>query len=313
MLTVLLATRNRAGVLRDVLDSYLALQAPAAGWKLVVVDNGSTDQTGEVLASFAGRLPLQSLSEPKLGKNFALNRGLTLAEGDLVVFTDDDAFPHPQWLVELRKSADSHPDFDLFGGSILPRWETPPPKWVSWIDDPGPVYTISDSSLREGPVEAVLVFGPNMAVRSRIFHAGIRFDPSIGPRGASYPMGSETELLLRLERQGHRAWFVPDAVVEHFIRAEQLDRHWVLQRAIRWGRGRFRMAQNPKLWLGFPRHLVRDLPLQALQIAAAGLFFRPETLFHARWRFNVLLGMAREARLAHRERRSQQASALSLG
>ena len=81
MLTVLFATRNRARILPDVLESFCHLQSPPSGWKLVVVDNGSTDDTPPVIASFANRLPLQYASEPTLGKNFALNTGVALVEG----------------------------------------------------------------------------------------------------------------------------------------------------------------------------------------------------------------------------------------
>src|SRR5271165_5089803 len=115
MLTVLLATRNRARILRDVLEAYCHLQAPACGWKLVIADNGSTDETREVIASFTDRLPLSSVCEPRLGKNYALNAGLELVEGDLTVLTDDDAFPHTDWLVQLRKAADEQPTYSLFG------------------------------------------------------------------------------------------------------------------------------------------------------------------------------------------------------
>src|SRR5262249_36763228 len=152
--------------------------APAGGWKLIVVDNASTDRTQKVLTSFAGRLPLLSLLEPKSGKNFALNSGLSQIEGDLVVLTDDDAFPHPDWLVALRRAADAQPDFDLFGGTVTARWGSPPPDWVAWVNKAA-VYTISDARLPEGPVEPHHIFGPNMAVRARVFENGVRFDTRI--------------------------------------------------------------------------------------------------------------------------------------
>jgi len=48
MLTVLFATRNGARTLPGVLDSYLKMSVPAGGWKLIIVDNGSTDSTPDV-------------------------------------------------------------------------------------------------------------------------------------------------------------------------------------------------------------------------------------------------------------------------
>ena len=58
MVTVLLATYNGAGTLPKALNAYCQLQAPRAGWKLVVVDNGSTDGSKELVYSFMDRLPL---------------------------------------------------------------------------------------------------------------------------------------------------------------------------------------------------------------------------------------------------------------
>ena len=312
MLTILLATRNRARILRDVLETYCQLQSPASGWKLVVVDNGSTDQTAQVVASFANRLPLHYLLEPTLGKNCALNAGLALVEGDLTVFTDDDVFPNAEWLVKLRQAADANASYSMFGGVILPRWEAPPPKWIRWIVaeigrsvrnsdvKAGPVYSLTDGDFKEGQVDPCLIFGPNMAVRTSIFRSGIHFDTSIGPRGSSYAMGSETELLLRLGRYGHKAWYVQDAIVEHFVRAEQLEKAWVLPRAVRFGRGQYRLSRGEKvtgskLWLGLPRYLLRDIPKEGVSIAVAWVIRKEEALFRSHWRFNYLRGVAIEA------------------
>jgi glycosyltransferase involved in cell wall biosynthesis len=276
---------------------------------LVIADNGSTDQTPQVLAWFASRLPLHVVCEPKLGKNHALNTGLKLLEGDLAVFTDDDAFPHADWLVHLRNAADTHLAYSVFGGAILPRWELPPPNWVQWVDS-GPVYTLTGPSWEEGPIAPQFIFGPNMAVRTSVFQSGMHLDPSIGPRGSSYPMGSETEFILRLSRQGHEAWHVRRAVVEHLVREAQMKKAWVLQRAISYGRGYYRMfyAEGTpawKLWMGMPRRLFRDIPKEGLLIGAACLFFKREAIFRSCWRFNFLRGQAMEARRLARQRTAQ--------
>ena len=308
MLTVLLATRNRAGILQNVLEAFCRLEQPAAGWKLVIVDNGSTDQTGDTLVSFANRLPLHRAFEPGMGKNFALNAGLTMLEGDLTVLTDDDVFPNADWLVELRRAADAQPAYSMFGGAIVPHWEVPPPRWVQWTET-GPVYTLTDSSWKEGPLAPSMIFGPNMALRTSIFRSGMRFDPSMGPRGTSYPMGSETELLLRLARLGHAAWHVPSAIVGHFIRAEQLTKAWVLQRAIRYGRGKYRLSHNPEASGPGARiptqpFLCRRILKEGIVIAAASVLFRQEALFRGLWRFNYWRGQAAEARILARNRSS---------
>ncbi len=152
MLSVIMATRNRGRILRDVFEAFCRLQQPSSGWQLIIVDNDSTDDTSQVIASFANRLPLHTARERELGKNRALNRGLELVKGDLTVFTDDDIFPCTNWLVKLKQAADSQPAYSMFGGPIIARWEAPPPYWIRWVPE-GPVYGLTDPSLEDGPTE----------------------------------------------------------------------------------------------------------------------------------------------------------------
>ena len=73
-LSVLIATRDRAGSLARTLDSLVAQEISGLDWELLVVDNGSSDETPAVLARFAKTLPLFALAELRPGKNRALNR-----------------------------------------------------------------------------------------------------------------------------------------------------------------------------------------------------------------------------------------------
>jgi glycosyltransferase involved in cell wall biosynthesis len=119
-LTVLLATRNGEHVLPRVLDAYCRVAAPAGGWKMVIVDNGSTDSTPQVIDSFRNDLPLQVLQQPHPGKYRALNSAITAIEGGLVVFTDDDSIPDPTFLTAWAKYLIRRDEYELFGGSIEP-------------------------------------------------------------------------------------------------------------------------------------------------------------------------------------------------
>jgi glycosyltransferase involved in cell wall biosynthesis len=308
MLTVLLATRNGATTLPSVLDAFGKLETPRSGWKIVIVDNGSTDTTRQVIAGFEDRLPLTYVFEPAIGKNTALNTGLAYVSGDLVVLTDDDALPRPDWIVRLRAAADLNPTFSIFGGAVLPRWETSPPRWVlNWVPL-NVAYAISDSSLLEGPVEGDHIFGLNMAVRSDIFDAGHRFDPSIGPGSSrSYPMGSETEFVLRLIQEGVRAWYARTAIVDHFIRTRQLRPAWLLGRAVRFGRGQYRLDLRktpppPMTWLAVPPQLLRRVVRKSAELALGLFQFNAETLFRRAWGWSYVLGYTLESGAMSRER-----------
>jgi L-malate glycosyltransferase len=313
MLTVLIATYNGTHTLPKSLHALCQLQSPAGGWKLLIVDNRSTDGTREIIQSFMDRLPLTYLFESSPGKNAALNTGLASTEGDLVVLTDDDTLPQPDWLVEMRRVVDSNPSISIFGGRVIPRWEVPPEDWIlAWVQL-GIVFSLTDPAWEDGPISPGLVFGTNMAIRAEVFKAGYHFNVAIGPRGSNYPMGSETDLTMRLSHAGLKAWYTKQAVVEHIIRKSQMDRDWILGRALRFGRGQYRLwiryqHNGAKAHLGIPRELIKQILKEGLFVGQAKLGGDREKLFQKRWEFNYLLGQAIEARLIRNELRSNDAT-----
>ncbi len=245
---VILSTLNGESRLRSMLEAMLSVQLPA-GTTFHVVDNGSEDRTADLLAEYALKLPLVIYSQPVRGKNHCLNLVLatvseTLEPDELVVLTDDDILPCPEWLEELQAAGRAHPDCDVFGGRIMPHW---PSRGTATLDAVqrhfGVLFSIT--SIPEGPIRCEAAWGPNMAVRGRVFKDGFRFDPQFGPNGQmGYPMGSETELMERLDAVGRRAWFAERACVRHIIRAAQLDTINIIQRAFRHGYGVGRRRQR---------------------------------------------------------------------
>ena len=307
MLSVVMATYNGAKTLPKVLDAYCRVDSPVGGWNLVVVDNGSTDNSKEVITSFGPRLPLTYVFEPQLGKSAALNRGLLCATGDLVVMTDDDALPRSDWLVQLRLAADSQRSFSIFGGAIVPHWEVPPENWI--FKAPRYILTITNPTWEEGPTLAERVYGPNMAVRSEIIKAGYRFDTSLGPVGPRYRMGEDTEFIQRLSKAGFKAWHCKHAVVAHLIRRDQMKKKWMLRRARRYGSAQYQSecrqysVSRPVLLLGIPRYMIREVLEQAIRVARVKLSQDGDTVFKERWHLSYLIGRAIGGRLVFMEKR----------
>ena len=305
MLTVLMATHNGAHTLPRVLDGYTKLDPPRGGWNVVIVNNGSTDETQTILDSFRSRLPLRCIQESKLGKNNALNTGLLNVTGDLVVMTDDDAIPRPDWLKQFRDTADAQPSFSVFGGVIVPNWESSPESWILPFCY---ILTITDAAWQEGPIPATRIYGPNMAVRSQVIQAGHRFDPSLGPTGSRYQMGDETDFLQRVCKAGFRSWHCQHAVVEHIIRKNQMDQSWMLRRAKASGRAEYRreymeceqhQRQAPALLFGMPRYIVREIMEQAVRVGVARVIRNSDKIFRERWQLNFLVGRALGGRDLH--------------
>jgi GT2 family glycosyltransferase len=308
VLTVFIATRNGAATLPRVLTAYTALLPPRGGWKLVIIDNGSDDGTVQSARSFVGRLPLTVLTEPRRGKNSALNAGLHELEGDLAALSDDDTIPEPDWLVCLRDAADRHPTFAIFGGRILPLWDAPPGDWVlEWVRT-APVFSITDLAPVAGPCEATRVWGPNMAIRAEWFRKGYRFDERLGPNGsAAYSMGGETEFTLRLAiAERIECWHCPDARVHHIIPAAKMTRAWILRRAFHLGRCVHRESRQHAA-AGHP-HADRSpaaigtgLARALLRLASARGRLEARRLFDARWDLNLWSGCLYEALTARYE------------
>lgn len=299
--TILLATRNRAPTLEAVLTDYCELEVPAGGWEVVIVDNGSTDRTKQVVDAFSKRLPISYCFEPTPGKNAALNRGLPLVTGDLIVFTDDDIFPKRDWLIQFCAAADSHPSYTIFSGIIAPRWEVQPSEAIRRAVPLSICFAIHAPGMQEGPSDPDRAFGGNVAIRADAFRAGYRFDPTMGPRPKSSPMGSETELIRRLARDGQRVWCCEQAVVEHLIPRAHMQMPWILKRAERWGRASARLdaCDNPDLgpmWMGIPRWAFRSFAQEVRDLAYAIAIGHAAKVLRARWTLHELRGVVSEVR-----------------
>jgi glucosyl-dolichyl phosphate glucuronosyltransferase len=238
-LTILLATRNRAPLLSRVLNGYRRAASPLVSWKMVIVNNGSSDATSIVIESFEKILPLEVLLEPVAGKNRALNRAIPAAEGRLVVVTDDDAIPGTSFLTAWSKYLDFDSDFGLFGGSVVPLFDVKPPRWLV-ASKFNFSMMFAERDLAEGPIDAGAIYGPNMAVSKTIFDAGFRFDERVGPNtvDSDYPTGGETEFCVRAAQSGVKCWFAKEPIVQHVVEARQLKLTSWAKRAYRTGRGR---------------------------------------------------------------------------
>lgn len=262
MITVLFATHNGETTLPVMLDSFCRLDVSPGGYKLVAVDNGSTDRTAEILASYRDRLPLTVVQTPVPGKNRALNLAMEHLEGDLVLFCDDDVIVSEGWLSSYRRTADSQPEMSIFCGPIRALWPHEPPAWVLRDVPLGMVYAVTEKEYPEAPCSAQIAWGPNFGIRRALLESALPLPEKIGPIGKDYPMGSES-FLYPLADAGAKTFFVPAATVQHVIRPFQLERSWVLGRAYRYGRGHCRMhlAKRPERFVetfGMPRWAVLD-------------------------------------------------------
>jgi glycosyltransferase involved in cell wall biosynthesis len=258
-LSVLIATRNRMSLLEKTLSHLQRQYLHGIRWEVVVVDNGSTDDTPSVLARARKNLPLIDITEPSAGKNRALNKALAFARGGLLVFTDDDIEFSPGWLGEIYAAAQRWPEHEIFCGPIIPAYPAETPSWLRDHPYAGPAFAQFQPEVPEGPLpNNRLPFGGNYAVRAAAM-SGLRFClkfcPKLGSQGNGFPIGDETEMLSRLSEQGARIIYVPTAAVRHHVGKHQIETKWLFNRAFCIGRGTARLkarrAPSPavKTWV----------------------------------------------------------------
>lgn len=121
-LSIIFSTFNRNDILTRTLQGLVDMNTSGLDWEVVLVDNSGNDETASIARTFSSSLPLKFLVEKTPGKNNALNTALDQASGELFIFTDDDIIPDPAWAMSMLDVADRWPDYDLFGGRILPKY-----------------------------------------------------------------------------------------------------------------------------------------------------------------------------------------------
>lgn len=240
-ITVLIATHNRAAMLTNTLSAMMQVNRAALAVEWVIADNNSTDTTRRVIREFEKQMPLRYVFESRAGKNCALNRALSEAElGKIVVFTDDDVVPDPEWLQAIAGAVKRHPSVDVFGGRIDPMWPGHSiPSWAMSRMALDIGFCAHDHGDRDLLYPAgTYPFGANLWLRRSVFEDGRRYNERIGPRPTNRIMGSETSLLQQLESEGYVMMYVPSARVGHRIQPCEMSVKALLRRAYRHGRSR---------------------------------------------------------------------------
>lgn len=223
--SIIIATYNRAALLDECLEHVLT-QKFRPGDEVIVVDNGSTDDTAVVVARHQARcpVPLHLLEEPSPGKSRAVATAVAFANGDLLAFTDDDVNVGADWLDVIR-SAMADTNVALVGGPVTPRWQPGVPQWIRRARERHPrlgaPVALLDYGSRQVELGSRTLLGANLAVRWEVFTRVGGFPEHLGKLRGTLLSGEDHEMCRRVQTAGLRALYLPDAPVAHYVPADR--------------------------------------------------------------------------------------------
>ena len=146
--SLIIPTRNRADVLRLSLPRFLNQTIPPSEYEIVVVDDASEDDTEAVVKSFASANIVYRRQEKQAAAAAARNRAISLAQGQLLLFVDDDALVRSDFIEQHLSTHDHHPG-SIVAGPIIECTEAPaeadpaPGWWLGRHSNPFPTGNAS--------------------------------------------------------------------------------------------------------------------------------------------------------------------------
>ena len=225
-LSLVICTRNRASQLGECLE-YVARLQPTCSWELVVVNNGSSDGTREVLEQFAAKVvfPMTIVFEDKPGQGLARNTGWKAARGDLIAYTDDDCYLPPDYIDRMREMFENE-RVGFVGGRV---------ELFDPSDHPISIKTDTQPGSREpyGYIPPGWLLGASLTFRREVLDEIGGFDPDLGP-GTPFCC-DDADAQQRASFAGWRGLYTPNAVIAHHHRRKAKDANALMRVYLRGG------------------------------------------------------------------------------
>lgn len=242
--SIIIPVYNRPAQIIECLSSLL--EQTTAADEIVVVNDGSTDNTLSALEEFKSKhreINLQILSNEKnLGITKSKNRGIAIACGDYLLFTDSDCLADSKWVENISNELDS---VEVTSGLVL----DPAPRNLSER------AFFGGSMIGQHPLQKRLVVENNCAFRKEVLRKN-KFDEALNYGGEG------NELAWRLEKNGHSFSFAKNALIHH---RHPLDLKELLKIAIKTGAGESKYFYKKGIFIG------RDVIFMALFLFSLAL------------------------------------------
>ena len=205
--SVVVCTRNRATQLTACLESIAAIESERP-WELVVVDNGSTDETPSVLGRAVETFPapFTSVVEPVAGVARARNHGWRTAVGEIVAYTDDDCYVPKDFVARIGAAFDANAQLGFFGGSVVRH--DPHDDRVATVTRGEPFSFVPGMFIAPGSL-----ITSNLAFRKEVLASIGGFDEVFAYGNGL--VSDDVDAVARASAAGWQGYFDPDLVVRH--------------------------------------------------------------------------------------------------
>jgi glycosyltransferase involved in cell wall biosynthesis len=234
-ISIVIPTRNRPQSLAKTLDSFSTINDQYANLEIIIVDNSSSTQTCQTIASnfknkYLHKASVRFFADQTPGLLSGRHRGLKEANGDIIAYIDDDVIFTPQWIEGIIECF-TDPKVALCGGPTTPLFFSPPPPWLEsfWCKRDSLLSYLPELSLTRIPFPCVLevepnyIFGLNFAIRREILLEAGGFHPDCVPPELQHFQGDgETGLSQKLHELGYRSTYHYKVHLLHQIESSRL-------------------------------------------------------------------------------------------
>ena len=237
MISVVIPTLNRSKLLEKTLESLTQQTTNSPEFEVLVIDNGSTDSTQQIVANFSQWLDIRCILEVRPGLHEGRHRGMRESRGDILAFADDDIQALPTWIQGIAESF-GDPKVGLVGGKNLPDYESTPPEWLDhhWTTVREGKFMTYFSVLDFGDqtrfIDPLYVFGCNFSVRKNIVADAKGFHPDGMPQSLIKFRGDgESHVARHVARMGYTSLYNPKASVRHWVPSSRMNMEYLIKRA----------------------------------------------------------------------------------
>lgn len=230
-LSIVIPTFNRYSSLEKTLQSIVAQEIDDWLFEVIVVDNGSTDETLTVCRNAGASITnFVYCYDAEPGLLTGRHRGTKLSKGNIISFIDDDVELNPQWMTSILQLFNEKPAVSIIGGPCLPKYHIYPPQWTSYFWRPTPYggsmclpLSLIDVARESLELDPVFIFGLNYSIRKKVLLELGGFHPDCIPQHLQKFQGDgETGLSIKARTRNIKAWYAASAFLYHQVTAERL-------------------------------------------------------------------------------------------